>query len=143
MDILLVRNVVNYIFLSLLSLQDIKEKRVSCLLLFGYLLSGLTYGIVATSLTEMILSLIPGFFLLAISWIFKMEVGLGDVVAIAALGVWNGLNICFYVCAYALLIFDLFVILKIFITKIRKEKVNLKCEIPFIPFILMGMVVCL
>ncbi|MCQ2082585.1 MAG: A24 family peptidase [Lachnospiraceae bacterium] len=143
MDIHLVRNVANLIFLSILSFQDIKEKKISSMIVFGYLILGISYSLSNYSGRETLISLMFGLFLLAFCIFTKEGIGLGDVLVILSIGAWNGFFDSIYIFFTALIIFDFFVLIMIVSSKIRKKKNILSKEVPFIPFVLIGMVVIL
>ena len=120
---------------------DIRKKEISLWLLLvmaAVSLGGTAYGLYAGERTvfEIVTSLLPGIIMLFISWITGQGMGYGDgllVLAISmAFGFYKvviGISIAFFITG----------LLSVFLIVIKKA--NRRDSFPFIPFILLGMVV--
>lgn len=125
------------IFLAILSLEDIREKKISVntILLGAFtamicrFIGGQTSGI------EIAGSLIPGVLLLLLSIMTKESIGKGDGIVVMVLGLWIGGQITFLVVCLAVWAAGMFAV----VCLIRKKREL----IPFIPCLLMGMEVLL
>lgn len=120
------------IFLAILSLEDIREKKISVnTILLGALtamicrfIGGQTSGI------EIAGSLIPGVLLLLLSIMTKESIGKGDGIVVMVLGLWIGGQMTFLVVCLAVWAAGIFAV----VCLIRKKREL----IPFIPCLLMG-----
>lgn len=125
------------IFLAILSLEDIREKKISVnTILLGALiaiicrfLGGQTSGI------EIVGSLIPGVLLLLLSIMTKESIGKGDGIVVMVLGLWIGGQMTLLVVCLAVWMAGIFAV----VCLIRKKREL----IPFTPCLLMGMEVLL
>lgn len=125
-------------FLTLLSPEDIRKRQVSArkVILFG--LSAIGCRMLSgdgETVCEMIGCLIPGLLLLAAAIVSRENIGMGDGMAVMALGLWLGGWQTFFVLCIALMLAGLFA--AVCLVKKKKE------PIPFIPFLLLGMEVLL
>lgn len=125
------------LFLAVLAVQDIKEKKISVYKLLISAIMAIVYWLFKGQLCwqEILKSIIPGVTLLLLSVITKENIGYGDGLAVSVLGLWTGsLFVLSALCA-ALLFSGICAV--IYLIKKKKE------PIPFIPFLLIGMEVVL
>ncbi len=120
---------------------DIRKKEISLWLLVAMTIvemGGTAYGLYTgkSSCVEIAVSLIPGIIMLFISWITKQGMGYGDGLLVLAVSTAFG----FYKIAIGLSVaFFMTGIISVYLIVIRKAK--RRDSVPFIPFILLGMVV--
>lgn len=141
MDILLVQNVVSLIVLFALSVEDIFKKEISAIVLFIYLSVGIVMGIWKGSYIEMILSSIPGLLMLSAGFLSGEKIGYGDGLSILALGIWIGAIPSIIATILGLLQTAIMALFYLVLCKTRKVQIDPQRQIPFIPFLLIGLVV--
>lgn len=86
------------------------------------------------SIFEAGLSLLPGVFLLLISFCTREKVGYGDGLILLAIGLFTGFYQCFLIVCISLIISSVFGLLLLVFRKADKNS-----EIPFVPFLVIGM----
>lgn len=124
-------------FLAILSLEDIREKRISVKrVLIGALAAVICQLITGqASVIAIVGSLIPGIVLLLLSAITKESIGKGDGIVVMMLGLWIGGQMTFLVVCLAVWAAGIFAM----VCLLRKKREL----IPFVPCLLMGMEVLL
>lgn len=124
-------------FLAILSLEDIREKRISVKRVLIGALAAVTCQIIAgqASGIAVVGSLIPGILLLLLSVMTKESIGKGDGIVVMMLGLWIGGQMTFLVVCLAVWAAGIFAT----VCLIRKRREL----IPFVPCLLMGMEVLL
>lgn len=125
------------LFLAMLSLEDIREKRISVRrVIIGAVAAAICQFIDGqTSGITIVDSLIPGIVLLLLSVMTKESIGIGDGIVVMMLGLWIGGQMAFLVVCLAVWTAGIFAT----ICLIRKKREL----IPFVPCLLMGMEVLL
>lgn len=141
MDIPHVQNAVSLVVLFSLSVEDIFKKEISAVVLFIYLSVGIFLGILKGSCNEMILSSVPGLLVLAAGFLSGEKIGYGDGLSILALGIWIGVIPSIVATILGLLLTAIMGLFYLAFCKVRKLKIDFQKHIPFIPFLLIGMVV--
>lgn len=127
---------IGLLFLAGLSREDIRERKISFhkLVLFG--LGGIfCCCIEGTSSYEVLYRIVPGGLLLLLSVMTKEALGYGDSIAVLVLGLWMGEVFTAFILAIAFWLAGIYGVF----CRIKGEKEPL----PFIPFLLSGMEVCL
>lgn len=133
-------NVLILIFLFLIAMMDIRERRIPNAMLL-LLLVCVIFGRVVSEQPISLLSMIVGsfsvaFFLLFLSWIRPGCFGLGDVKLMLVMGMHVGFYDIWYAFAMAVICAAIFCIIGLCI-----KRLTLKSEIPFGPFLCMGIVI--
>lgn len=125
------------LFLAVLAAQDIREKKISVYKLFVSAAMAVIYWFFKGGLSwrELLGSMIPGIILLLLSIITKENIGYGDGLTVAVLGLWTGIWFSFYVLCVGLMLSGICAV--IYLIKKKRE------TIPLIPFLLIGMEVVL
>lgn len=92
-----------------------------------------------TSLMAVVLSLIPGAGFFLLSFLTKEKVGYGDGWALLMIGLFTGIYRCFLILLLGLMAESVVAVVLLAIGKVKRDR-----EIPFLPFLLLGMgvVVC-
>ncbi len=141
MDILHVQNVVSALVLLILSVQDIIKKEISAIIVAVYLLAGIFVGMVNNPIDDFVLSLLPGIAFGMLYFIAGKGMGIGDVLVVSALGIWLGLQNSLVLVTVGVAFLEIYVMASMLIMKIKTKRVDMESEIPFIPFLLIGLVV--
>lgn len=127
------------IFVFLAMIIDIKEYIIPDEIIVAMTILGLiTYPInpYTTVLSSLIGFVGFGGIMMFLSKISEGQVGMGDAKLLAVLGIWLGFKSCFMVFLYALILGGLYGMLLMVVRRITK-----KTEIPFVPFVMMGIVI--
>lgn len=90
------------------------------------------------SLLAIALSLVPGAGFFLLSFLSREEVGYGDGWVLLMIGLFSGFSRCFLILLIGLLLESTVAIVLLGLKKIQRDK-----EIPFSPFLLLGMGVAL
>ena len=141
MDIHRAQSVVSIAVLLILSFQDIKRREISGYLVIIYGLSGIVIGMFKIPVMELLLSAVPGAFLLILGRITDEGIGYGDGLVILALGIWVGLYLSLVALIVGILLLGIVSLGYVLMMKIKREKVFLQTKMPFMPFLLSGLVV--
>ncbi len=120
------------LYTAVLSLFDIKSKRLPLVLCIGFLLDGIVCMLIEK---VEITALIPGAVLCIISFLSRGSLGIGDGIATIAVGMHIGLEKTIYAICLGFLFSSICGAILFVIKK------NGKYEMPFIPFICVGLVV--
>ena len=124
--------------LVILSIFDIRTKRIPIggfISLYAYSIMYLFFsGEYGFSFINLIISVIPGLILGALSFMTEGKIGMGDAIITAGLGVGLGIENVSYTLAGALILICLFGLIMM-VTR----KMNRKSQIPFVPFITLSM----
>ena len=114
------------------SVQDIRKKEIFLIPTSISFAVGIIYSLLAgISVSIVLSSMLPGFMVLAISLMFKGQVGLGDAAVVLSVGIWNGLFFTFFILLLALAAAS--AVCVIFFVRGIKNR-----ELPFVPFLLAG-----
>lgn len=122
--------------LVVMSIFDIKTKKIPIWILVVISISGITLWVVGNdkNLSGLMMSLVPGAIMTILSIVTKEKVGMGDAIVITCLGIGLGLEKCSFLVMIALFA-NFFFAGIMFLMK----KVNRSTQLPFIPFITLGM----
>ncbi len=125
------------LFLAVLAVQDIKEKKVAIYKLFISAAMAVVYWFFKgeASWQELLCGVIPGIMLLLLSVVTKENIGYGDGLTVIVLGLWTGIWFTFYVLCVGLMLSGFCA--AVYLIKKKRE------TIPLIPFLLIGMEVVL
>ena len=128
----------SYIFLIPATYSDLKEKQISLFAMVAGITLGmvkLIWGIINDGPFYMI-ALIPGVALMICSFIFAGKIGKGDGLALLILGAIEGYRRCVVITLIGIGAMFVFCLVGLII-----RKLNRNTEIPFIPFLTVGMVI--
>ena len=122
-----------------ISVCDVKTKTIPCWglsVIFALTIIRVAYNLVVYKATwiDVVVSMVPGIFLITLSLISEGKIGMGDGILITLLGMSIGLEDCVYMLTAALILNCLFVLILFVRHKVTKET-----QIPFAPFITLGM----
>ncbi len=123
--------------LVVLSIQDIKTKRIGIIPIMAMMLLLIIFARMrGTGMTEVILGILPGAAAALISLITRGKIGIGDALLIIAIGIGCGFYMTLEIWMTALLLSAVFGIVMLAL-----KKATGKTEIPFVPFLLAGFTV--
>ncbi|MDE6213307.1 MAG: prepilin peptidase [Lachnospiraceae bacterium] len=88
--------------------------------------------------TAALLSLIPGAGFFLLSFLTREKVGYGDGWVLLMIGLFSGFSRCFLILLIGLLLESMVAVVLLLLKKVKRDK-----EIPFSPFLLLGMGVTL
>lgn len=135
-----IRIILLLIFLIMSSLMDIKTKKISLCLCIAFLLIGMGWntfchfkGII--HILDIVVSIIPGGILILLSLVTKQEIGLGDGIVVIIIGMLIGVEKTVMSLMTGLFISAFFSSFLIYIKKVQRSY-----QIPFIPFLTVGVV---
>lgn len=122
-------------FIGICSITDIWNRKIylsicGIFLCIGMLLKLFVY---TESVGYTVVSVIPGFLMIAAAFVSKERVGYGDGVVIFIVGILCGLNMTLGICGFAFFILSIYSFVMIIL---KKKKWN--DEIPFLPFLMIG-----
>lgn len=125
--------------LAVLAIIDVKKKKIPVgpVLIMGVILllirlsSNLTAG-------EFVCGLLPGVVFLAIAWMTKEKIGVGDGLLMLCLGMGYRVEQMMAITGIALLVAAMFSMILIVL-----KKANRKTALPFLPFLFVGWMVSL
>lgn len=139
MDIHLAQNALSLAGLFAMSVQDIKSKQISKILLYVYLFSGLINALITRNMFDCVVSAMPGIVLLILGFLTKQEIGYGDGLVVLGLGFWLGAGAAITI----LLIGSVFssIVSLIYLAVHKIKGLCVKKTFPFVPFILLGLAV--
>ncbi len=141
MDIHHVQSAVSVLTLSVFSFWDIKHKYLYFGPVMVYLVLGAIIGLFNYPLPLYLLSILPGALTLLLSYVSGQKIGYGDGFTILALGIWVGFFRSVFAFIIGILLIGIASIVYIFVSKVRKQMVDYDMKMPFIPFLLVGLVV--
>lgn len=121
------------LFTAKLSVEDIKEKRISIYNILFFATSAVIYRVLTGQLLwkEIGICLIPGSILLLLALLTKESIGYGDGMAVLALGLWTNGWFALNVVCIGIVLSGIWGMVCLFMKK--------KEPIPFMPFLLIGM----
>lgn len=132
-----------FLFLAVCAVFDGLNRRVPLAVIWLGMLTACCFrfaGLMGeTSLMETALSLLPGAGVFLLGFLTKEKVGYGDGWALLMIGLFAGFYQCFLILLVGLLVESAAAIVLLAVGKIKRDR-----EIPFLPFLLLGMgvVVC-
>lgn len=127
------------IFLFICAVTDIKKKKISVVVCVVFLVAGLTVDILykmesLEELGNMWQSFLPGIILILLAVVTKEKIGKGDGLVMVVMGILLGIEKSLEIFMTALFL-SAVVAIGLIITK----KVKRNYEIPFVPFLAVGM----
>lgn len=139
MDTQLVLNAVSLLGVTALGIHDALYMKIHKWMAYVFAISGLIASIILRSPANIALSAIPGLILLIISIATKEKIGLGDCVTVIGLGLWTGTRVTLLSVFIGIGLSS--VVSIIYMAVITIKGLSGKKTIPFIPFLLCGLVV--
>lgn len=126
-------------FIGICAVFDMKKKEIPLILAITGILAALGINLYqigngTQSLLEMAFSLLPGVFLLLISFLTREKVGYGDGLLLLAAGLFIGFYQCLLALCFSLIFSSVFGVLLLLVRKADRSS-----EIPFVPFLVIGM----
>lgn len=126
------------LLLAVLSIFDIRTKKIPIAGFISIYIYSALYlffsGECIITLDGLLISLIPGLILAVLSFITEGKIGMGDALLTVGLGIGLGIERVSYTLAAALILICIFGLYMIF-----TRKMNRGSQIPFVPFITLGM----
>ena len=139
MDTQLVLNAVSLLGVTALGIQDALYMKIQKWMAYAFAISGLIVSMIVRSPVNIALSAVPGLILLVISIATKEKIGLGDCVTVIGLGLWTGTEVALLSVFIGIGLSSVVSIIYMAINKIKG--LSGKKAIPFIPFLMCGLVV--
>ena len=139
MDTQLVLNAVSLLGVTALGIQDALYMKIQKWMAYTFVISGLIVSMILRSPVNIALSAVPGLILLVISIATKEKIGLGDCVTVIGLGLWTGTEVAQLSVFIGIGLSSVVSIIYMAINKIKG--LSGKKAIPFIPFLMCGLVV--
>lgn len=131
--------VISGVMLSVCAWTDLRRHRIYHIVLFCYLgmallghLLGKTAGPAGVAS-----GMLPGLFCLLVSWATRQGLGYGDSLLIVICGVSLGLRPCAAIAVTAFFLAGFWAALLLILRRGGRKK-----EIPFVPFLLLGLLIC-
>ena len=120
----------------LLSIADIRERKIPVIYLAAFCMASSIYTLFfgTTGRDSFFFSLLPGFFLRAVSLCTREGIGYGDGWTVMALGLLTGADSCFAAVCAGLVLTAL-----CSLSLLALHKVSGKSRIPFLPFLTIGL----
>lgn len=131
-----------FLFLAVCSVFDSLRKQIPLAVVWLGMLTAIclrSTGIMGEEgVTAVLLSLIPGTGFFLLSFLTREKVGYGDGWVLLMIGLFSGFSRCFLILLIGLLMESVVAVILLALKKIQRDK-----EIPFSPFLLLGMGVTL
>ena len=131
-----------FLFLAVCSVFDGLQKKIPLVVVWLGILTAICLrlnGIMGEEdVTGALLSLIPGTGFFLLSFLTREKVGYGDGWVLLMIGLFSGFSRCFMILLIGLLLESMVAIILLVLKKIQRDR-----EIPFSPFLLLGMGVTL
>lgn len=121
-------------------LADIKNKNLRITWMMCFLVEGIAGRLMLwkLSLANLLVSMIPGVMILLLGYLMKGEIGMGDGILVLISGLFLGVHRTFLLLMYAVLSSGLAALYLLVVRKVQR-----RCEMPFVPFLLIGYVIVL
>ena len=139
MDTQLVLNAVSLLGVTALGIQDALYMKIQKWMAYAFAISGLIVSMILRSPANIALSAVPGLILLVISIATKEKIGLGDCVTVIGLGLWTGTRGAILSVFIGIGLSSVVSIIYMAVNTIKG--LSGKKAIPFIPFLMCGLVV--
>lgn len=131
-----------FLFLAVCSVFDGLQKQIPLVVVWLGMMTAICLrinGIMGEAdVTGTLLSLIPGTGFFLLSFLTREKVGYGDGWVLLMIGLFSGFSRCFLILLIGLLLESIVAVVLLLFKKIHRDK-----EIPFSPFLLLGMGVTL
>lgn len=135
-------DIVLFLFLAVCAVFDGLRRQIPLLIVWVGMLTAVCFhisdGIERASLLMMAASLLPGAGFFLLSFITREKVGYGDGWVLLMIGLFLGVSRCFLILLIGLVLESAVAVALLLLQKIKRDK-----EIPFLPFLLLGMGVTL
>lgn len=135
-------NVAEWLVLGVLtgfSAYDLKTRKVPVMAVVLCGTAALVYRFCAgTGIAELILGLVPGLCMLALAFFTKESIGTGDGLVLCALGMFCGLRRTLAILGMALVLAAALAIVLLVLRRVER-----KTELPFLPNLMAGYLLCL
>lgn len=130
-----IRSILFIIWLLVCSIQDIRDKKLSVFLIFLGFICLFPFSLVfdKVSIYNRLGGLLLGLFLIAMTYITRGQIGIGDGLFIMVIGVCFGFGISSTMLIYGLVLSALISLCMILLRKGKRDT-----RIPFIPFLFLG-----
>lgn len=127
-----------YLFLSLATIEDIKNKKISnTILIVGGVLGFISLANNFASLKwECFLAFLPGMLMIILACLSKEKIGYGDGICVLLIGMMEGYRRCVILVLLSLGLLFMFCVIALILKKVKKET-----RIPFLPFLLCGQII--
>ena len=135
--------IVLFLFLAVCAVFDGFSRQIPLAVVWLGMLTAVCFhiggGMGETSFMAAVLSLIPGAGFFLLSFLTEEKVGYGDGWVLLMIGLFTGIYRCFLILLLGLLAESVVAVVLLAIGKVKRDR-----EIPFLPFLLLGMgvVVC-
>lgn len=132
-----------FIFLIICAVCDIRKKEIPLVtviagIIFSILIKILEIIFGNTTVISVVYEIFPGLFFVLLSFCTKEKIGYGDGLILIVCGMALGFDQCFIGLCIALLFSSVFSIVLLILHKVKRNS-----GLPFVPFIAIGMGVCL
>lgn len=125
-------SVVTIVMLGINSVQDLRKREILLMPTVLTFIAGLTYSALNGRTVFWILAdMFPGAAVLALSLLFKGQIGMGDAIVVLSAGAWNDMFSTFFILTSALAAAA--AVGGVCLMRRQNRK-----ELPFIPFLLAG-----
>ena len=134
------QSILTGIILGICSITDLKNRKVYHCIAAAYLilsLAGHWIGQTA-SVYDLLLGMIPGLFCFLLSFVSRQSLGYGDSTLITLCGISLGIRSVIEILLAAFFCSGLWALLLFFFGRTGQKK-----EFPFVPFLFLGVVICL
>lgn len=139
-DILHVQNVVSVVILAAMAICDTKRKVLPGFVVIPFIFTGIITGVIYKSFEELILSCLPGILLLVMGLLTNEKIGFGDGLMTLGLGLWVRIGLLNIGIVVGMLLLGLFAVFILIYFRLMHRDTN-GVRIPFIPFLLTGLLV--
>jgi leader peptidase (prepilin peptidase)/N-methyltransferase len=128
----------SFFFLAICAVWDAVKKEIPLLVVWLGMLTAVILrvaGVIETqSFGVLGAALLPGFLFWVISYVTREKVGYGDGWILLLIGLFAGAEKCIAALMTALFVESIFLIILLALRKINRDK-----EVPFVPFLLVGL----
>lgn len=140
MNIELLKYIVILIFLAVFTLYDIKNMQIPIIyvLLFALSVIGICIADSDYNAVDIIVRVLPGVFLLLISFVTSQAVGYGDGLVMVLIGLLLDINMVTSLLLTALILSSVVSVLALI-----SKKANRQTRLPFMPFLLIAWLIVL
>jgi leader peptidase (prepilin peptidase)/N-methyltransferase len=127
-----------FLFLAICAVWDAVNKKIPLIVVWIGMAAAVILraaGVIETESWRMMgAALLPGFLFWVISYVTREKVGYGDGWILLLIGLFAGAEKCIAALMTALFVESIFLIILLALRKINRDK-----EVPFVPFLLVGL----
>ena len=138
MDTPLVPNVLSICYLIGLSVSDLKYKKINRAAAYIFVILGAICMFIFRPGDNLVLSILVGAAVLLLSALSREAVGYGDGLILMGIGLFLGWRVALYSLTIGILLSS--PVSLIYMAKNKHKGPDVKKEIPFVPFLLMGLI---